>query len=85
MKLDDFLHTVSDGDCQGWDEEIALLNELHWVQLKELEISISRHGILEPILIGDDGRCWDGHHRVAVAVRLGLDEIPVVHSDGRVP
>ncbi len=28
-------------------------------------------------LLGDDGRVWDGHHRIAVALSLQLDRVPV--------
>lgn len=28
--------------------------------------------ISEPVLLGDDGRVWDGHHRIIIAARLGL-------------
>jgi hypothetical protein len=33
--------------------------------------------IEQPICLGDDGRVWDGHHRVVAAVRLGFDRLPV--------
>ncbi|MER7971040.1 hypothetical protein ABTX35_18935 [Streptomyces sp. NPDC096080] len=29
------------------------------------------------MLIGSDGRLWDGHHRLRIAVRLGIDHVPV--------
>lgn len=31
----------------------------------------------QPILLGSDGRIWDGHHRITAARRLGFDAIPV--------
>lgn len=37
--------------------------------------SISRHGILVPILIRDEEVC-NGTHRVTAAFELGLEEIP---------
>lgn len=44
--------------------------------------SVRRGGILEPILLGDDGRVWDGHHRIAAAMHLGMDFVPVLfHSE----
>lgn len=39
---------------------------------------IAANGVLEPIRLGNDGRVWDGHHRVCVAWCLQLDEVPVV-------
>lgn len=31
----------------------------------------------DPILIGDDGRVWDGHHRICAALRLQMHQLPV--------
>lgn len=36
-----------------------------------------RVGITMPVLIGNDGRLWDGHHRLRIAVRLGIPFVPV--------
>ena len=33
--------------------------------------------VYEPIMLGSDGRIWDGHHRIVAAVRLGFDRLPV--------
>jgi hypothetical protein len=38
--------------------------------------SVVAEGFREPILIGDDGRLWDGHHRLAVALAFGIS-VPV--------
>src|SRR5690606_24415273 len=38
---------------------------------------IREEGIREPILLGTDGRVWDGHHRITVAMHLGLESVPV--------
>lgn len=35
--------------------------------------NISQHGILAPIIVDQDGRILDGHHRQAIAADLGID------------
>lgn len=49
--------------------------------LHDLSLSVARHGILEPVILKLDrnGRItvFDGHHRVIVAERLGIQEMPV--------
>ena len=45
-----------------------------------LETQIRRNGIWPPILLGDDGRVWDGHHRIVAAWRLGIVEVPVEYG-----
>lgn len=46
-------------------------------RLDELATSIQAEGIREPVLLGNDGRVWDGHHRIVVAMRLGIESVPV--------
>jgi hypothetical protein len=45
-----------------------------------LAADITTEGIRRPVLLGPDGRVWDGHHRICIARRLGLDDIPVDHA-----
>lgn len=47
-----------------------------WYQLS-LEEHIRVHGITQGVLLGNDGRLWDGHHRVVAARRLHIDQIPI--------
>jgi hypothetical protein len=69
----------------AWPEEWADLDALHPHYLSALEQDIRRNGIQIPVMIGDDGRVWDGHHRLRIAVRLGLPEVPVeIHPNYRV-
>ncbi len=44
-----------------------------------LEASIREHGISTTtgIVLGTDGRVWDGNHRVVAARRLGIEFLPV--------
>lgn len=62
-----------------WDEEWADLDRRHSETgyLAKLEQEIRANGITMPVLIGTDGRLWDGHHRLRIAVRLGIDYVPV--------
>lgn len=32
---------------------------------------------IAPILLGSDGRVWDGHHRICIALALGLEYVMV--------
>lgn len=69
---------VGSGDWT-WEEEWADLDERHATdgELDKLEQQIRENGITTPVLIGSDGRLWDGHHRICIAYRLGLTEVPV--------
>lgn len=62
-----------------WEEEWADLDRRHAATgyLDTLEQQIRENGITMPVLIGSDGRLWDGHHRICIAYRLGLTEVPV--------
>ncbi|MFE6126775.1 ParB N-terminal domain-containing protein [Streptomyces sp. NPDC056437] len=62
-----------------WEEEWADLDARHAASgyLDRLEQQIRANGITMPVLIGTDGRLWDGHHRLRIAVRLGIGYIPV--------
>lgn len=62
-----------------WEEEWADLDRRHadTGYLDRLEEQIGQNGITMPVLIGSDGRLWDGHHRLRIAVRLGIDYVPV--------
>lgn len=70
--------TVGSGDWT-WEEEWENLAERHAETgyLDKLEARIREEGIQEPVLIGTDGRLWDGHHRLCIAVRLCLENVPV--------
>ncbi|NJP75707.1 ParB N-terminal domain-containing protein, partial [Streptomyces sp. C1-2] len=45
--------------------------------LDTLEAQIRENGITMPVLVGSDGRLWDGHHRLRIAVRAGIGYVPV--------
>lgn len=50
--------------------------------LTDLELSILEHGFDEsqPIVVGKDGELGDGNRRLACALDLGLDKVPVIRS-----
>lgn len=77
MKLAELLATYRDGDEHGWQQEFSLLREIHPEELAVLRDDIAARGIQMPVLLGPDGRVWDGHHRLCVAYELGLVDIPV--------
>lgn len=77
MKLDDILANYRDGDEHGWDVEFDYLWSRETAYLDRLSTSIQETGMQEPILLGSDGRVWNGHHRLAIARSLGIESVPV--------
>lgn len=68
------------GDEHSWEAEIQWLWENHTAKLLGLMQDVMLNGFLEPVVLGDDGRLWDGHHRVLVALALNLDTVPAIRS-----
>lgn len=70
------------------DEPWSWRDERDWLwkrpEMDALMSSIQIAGVLVPVLLGDDGRVWDGHHRIVAALDLGIPEIPysLGHTDG---
>lgn len=62
-----------DGDGCGWPEEFASLLASDGEHLSALLLDVQENGFREPILLGNDGRLWDGHHRLLVALLLGVN------------
>lgn len=81
MKVAELIETVRDGDEHGWATEFEWLRLNRPEEIRALALSVLTKGFLEPVLIGNDGRLWDGHHRVYVAHVLGYDEIPVTTNE----
>lgn len=71
------VYRVGSGDWD-WSDEYELL--IYRPVTQQLLDSVREEGIREPILLGNDGRVWDGHHRIAVALHLGLNSVPVQFS-----
>lgn len=80
MDLALLLTEFRDGDEHGWDVEFEYLRTHHGSKIRDLIGSVLRTGIRRPILIGDDGRVWDGHHRLYAAHTLGFKQVPVEYA-----
>jgi hypothetical protein len=80
MPTADLLASYRDGDEHGWAQEFAFLRREHAARIDMLATSVQERGMATPVLLGNDGRVWDGHHRLCVADMLGLAEVPVTHA-----
>ncbi len=50
---------------------------------RDLELHLAAVGaVTEPVLLGPDGRVWDGHHRIVAARRLGFASVPAETPPG---
>jgi len=77
VSLSALLQVFEDGDEHGWHAEFDDLWHREGPAMDALSASIHKNGMQTPILLGSDGRVWDGHHRLAAAFRLGLSAVPV--------
>lgn len=77
LPLATVLRDYRDGDEHGWDVEFAYLRDEHADRLLDLRRQIETEGITTPVLLGSNGRVWDGHHRLCVAHDLSLTSVPV--------
>lgn len=72
------VYRPSSGDW-GWREEAnQSLQEPHALTLWD---DIEANGITNPVLLGSDGRVWDGHRRIVIAGEVGV-EIPYEIVEG---
>lgn len=55
----------------GWGTEWRLLWTFRGRKMRRLTLSALLFGIRKPILLGSDGRVWDGHHRLLAAHAAG--------------
>lgn len=76
MSVADVLAQYEPGDPWTWAEEFAHIWTNHATYMVGLVANVSVYGIHTPILLGNDGRLWDGHHRLAIAVALMHEVIP---------
>lgn len=74
MTPQEIMSRWSTGDGWSWEAEMADLDE--WGEMDSIMDDIQVNGIREPVLLGNDGRVWDGHHRIIAAHRLGIDSVP---------
>lgn len=80
MHPQDLTNAYQPGDPHSWAEEFRWLRENHAAKLRALFHDVLKNGIREPVLLGDDGRLWDGHHRLYVANALGFTSIRAKHA-----
>ena len=74
MSLNRFVVDVkpgSQGDDWTWDDELRWLEKNHREPFERLLADVRDHGQEHPVVIGDDGRLWDGHHRVCALITIG--------------
>lgn len=67
----------SQGAGWGWGDECFWCWDHHRDAMADLVADIASNGIRAPVLLGNDGRVWDGHHRICAAIHLVLTEVPV--------
>lgn len=64
----------------SWDDEYAdLVDDDVTRQIEErvLDEGIGFTDHIAPVLLGSDGRVWDGHHRIVLAMKHGITELRV--------
>lgn len=65
----------------SWPQEFADLIRHEPDGVADLVLDVGANGVREPILLGDDGRVWDGHHRIFAALLTG-QLVPVEYGQG---
>ena len=60
----------SNGQPWTWVDE---KHDIGQDELDELANQVQVNGFTEPVVLGDDGRVWEGHHRILVGWMLALD------------
>lgn len=71
------------GDLIGYDKNARTHSAK---QIEEIAQSIKNFGFNDPIEIGEDNVIISGHARLAAALKLGLEEVPVIihsHMDAK--
>lgn len=82
LTVDYILDNFTPGEeTNTWAEEFRWIIDFDNNHTGALLIDIEKHGIKVPVLLGTDGRVWNGHHRLLVARVLGMDEVPVTHAE----
>jgi ParB-like chromosome segregation protein Spo0J len=64
-----------------WGWHIDSVRLLEHKKVVKLTSEIVKHGMIGEVVLGSDGRVWDGLHRIAIAMELGIPEIPFVYKD----
>ncbi len=67
-----------------WAEIVSTIYEHEPMKMLELEDSIDKFGMREPLRVRrfpDYNRLENGHHRAAIALRTGINKVPVIFED----
>lgn len=83
MKINDIMANYTPGEpANTWVEEFAsILPHGEGLYIADLMRDIHKDGMKVNILLGNDGRVWNGHHRLEAARLLGWEEVPVTHVE----
>jgi ParB-like chromosome segregation protein Spo0J len=82
MTLRRFLREIAPGSFDppySWDDEADHLWANEPERMSRLVDDIARNGQARPVMVGDDGRLWDGHHRVTALRHLGRTYLTIIH------
>lgn len=77
MPPEDIMRAFKAGDEHSWWVESMFLWRFQAEGMNSLADDMANCGMRNPVLIGNDGRVWDGHHRIVIAAGLGIPKIPV--------
>lgn len=82
MRVADIIANYRPGsrdDAWTWDDEATeLFTHGDMAGRTSLLLAdIEANGVHDPVMLGSDGRVWDGHHRIVCALRLGIESLPV--------
>ena len=81
LPVDYILDNFTPGDeDRTWDTEFKAILNFNPPHVGKLWTDIEENGMRVPVLLGDDGRVWNGHHRLLIARLLDMQEVPVVHA-----
>ena len=64
----------------SWEEEYADI--FARPETEQIEALVDTYGIgfldrVAPILLSNNGRVWDGHHRICIAIKRGIPSLKV--------
>lgn len=81
MSLDEILTSWRPGSHEWtWGTEYADLIDDPVTTAVRKRVDAEGIGFMDhlaPILLGSDGRVWDGHHRIVIAIQRGISHLSV--------
>ncbi len=77
-RIQKVLAEIQPGDQDwSWQSQFRWLEEARQDRLTDLTTEILTEGLERPLVLGPDGRLWDGHHRLYVLYHQGYRYVPV--------